>query len=1564
MPFTEIPKEMPRQIKQKRGLAYAVAAVIAVAVLAAAFAAQGAAPDIRLETRVLGQDQWLKGSHAALRIITLDHYTESPLAGTPVEAVLKPRNGGNTTLLYRGRTGGQGTVEAAFPVPDVPEGQYTLLVTAKALGETDEITAPVRIRRQIRVLLTTDKPLYQPGQTMHIRALALQIPSLKPASSERCIFEVMDAKGNKVYKKSLELSEFGVAGSTFQLATEVNRGAWTVRAIVGDEETEKQVTVDRYVLPKFKIRLETDKKFYLPGEQVNATVHADYFFGKPVDGAKVVVRLATFDVGFNDFAEIIGTTDEAGVFKFEQRLSQTFVGQPLEQGNAFFKAEVSVTDGADHTEKITSTVPVAKDPMKVLLIPEGGELIPDVENIVYVSVSYPDGTPAKGVRFLLLENVKPGDPLDHKSQELQTNDLGIGQVRVRPSGESLPVYVAARDDRRNQVERYETLGVRHTEEAVLLRTDRAIARAGEELTLYALTSRPSGTLYIDAVRDGQTILTKTLPVVRGKGEMRLPLTADMAGTLQIHAYRISRTGNIVRDSRTVYVTPADDLKIRVSTDREQYLPGKPARISFSVTDSRGRGLAAALGITVVDESVYALQEMQPGLERIYFMLEKELAEPKYEIHGITPGEIVKPLPEGRPAPLPVEKQEAAKVLFAAVEKQRIESGRPVFTLQADSYAQKIEKVREDLAREAREHFRAISEAIVRFYASGTRTTLEELGGIHYLVREGKLPRAVLSDRWGTPYEFQGSPWGGYRSGLAMISAGPDRRKGTVDDIILLGYPGTAEAELVREVEFASGRPGRLREDVWFRGRGGFAGFGEGRWGLVQRAAMAPDAVTSEEAIPLAAVAKEAGPAPARPEVRIRSYFPETLYFNPALITDPSGKAAITVDMADSITSWRLTVMGSSLNGLLGSATHGITVFQDFFIDIDLPVALTQNDEVTIPIAVYNYLPAEQKVDLVLTKEPWFDLEGAETKTLEIPGNSVRGASFRIRVKQIGWHTLTVHGYGAKMNDAIRREIEVVPDGERIEQAINDRLEGDVTKTITIPAEAIDGASNILVKVYPGLFSQVVEGMDSLLRMPFGCFEQTSSVTYPNILALDYMRRTRQGNPEIEMKAEQYINIGYQRLVSYECKGGGFEWFGNDPANQVLTAYGLLEFADMSRVYEVDPALIGRTQEWLLGKQAKDGSWTPDKGGIAEGAINRQTDEFRTTAYILWALGSSGSDAEGVARGLGYLSANWAKVDDPYALALAANAFLATPDGRSKCMELCQKLVDLRKKDENGVYWTTPGNTAVSSTGLCADIETTALAALALMKTGRYADVVNDALTFLIKHKDPHGTWGSTQATIFALKALIGSLEGTAPEIDADVTVLINGQEAGRFRITPEDSDVLRQVDCKKWVREGDNEIEIRFRGKGSSLYSISAYHYTPWSRVAPEKKLMDITVSFDRTRLQTDDIVTSTVKVAFNGRGTANMIIVDLGTPPAFDVLAEDLEAYVKDGTFQKYTLTGRQAIIYIEKLEAGKPLEFRYRMKAKFPIRAKTPRSEVYQYYDPDRRAVAAPVEMEVSGG
>jgi hypothetical protein len=37
--------------------------------------------------------------------------------------------------------------------------------------------------------------------------------------------------------------------------------------------------------------------------------------------------------------------------------------------------------------------------------------------------------------------------------------------------------------------------------------------------------------------------------------------------------------------------------------------------------------------------------------------------------------------------------------------------------------------------------------------------------------------------------------------------------------------------------------------------------------------------------------------------------------------------------------------------------------------------------------------------------------------------------------------------------------------------------------------------------------------------------------------------------------------------------------------------------------------------------------------------------------------------------------------------------------------------------------------------------------------------------------------------------------------------------------------------------------------------------------------------------------------------------------------------------------------------------------MKARFPIRAKTPKSKVYEYYNPEVLGMAEPIEIEVQG-
>src|SRR5207302_9881284 len=154
-------------------------------------------------------------------------------------------------------------------------------------------------------------------------------------------------KGNKVFKRSLKTSEFGIAAVDFQFADEVNLGDYHVRASIGQHRAEKTVAVKRYQLPKFKTQLTADKRFYLPKETIKATLQSDYFFGKPLSNARVEVTASTFDVAFRTFQTWKGRTDANGHLKFEITLPDYFVGQPLQKGDALVKLDVKVTDAAD-----------------------------------------------------------------------------------------------------------------------------------------------------------------------------------------------------------------------------------------------------------------------------------------------------------------------------------------------------------------------------------------------------------------------------------------------------------------------------------------------------------------------------------------------------------------------------------------------------------------------------------------------------------------------------------------------------------------------------------------------------------------------------------------------------------------------------------------------------------------------------------------------------------------------------------------------------------------------------------------------------------------------------------------------------------------------------------------------------------------------------------------------------------------------------------------------------------------------------------------------------------------
>ena len=282
---------------------------------------------------ILGQQSYLTGGQAGVRVVVTDSKNEVIAGPSSLRVELlgpsevKPAR--NARLLFTGPLNRRGTAEAQFRFPAGLVGNYSLrYVVDTAIGAT-EFTQPVRLEDKASILLTTEKPLYQPGQTIHVRALALDRSNHEAAADAALTFEVEDSRGNKVFKKATQTDEFGIASAEFGLADEVNLGTYHLRALMGAANTaEIALNVERYVLPKFKVAVDfagkdrQTKHGYRPGDHVTGTVRANYFFGKAVDGAELTVKASAMDVAVFEAASVEGKTDRRRRLSFRPQAAE------------------------------------------------------------------------------------------------------------------------------------------------------------------------------------------------------------------------------------------------------------------------------------------------------------------------------------------------------------------------------------------------------------------------------------------------------------------------------------------------------------------------------------------------------------------------------------------------------------------------------------------------------------------------------------------------------------------------------------------------------------------------------------------------------------------------------------------------------------------------------------------------------------------------------------------------------------------------------------------------------------------------------------------------------------------------------------------------------------------------------------------------------------------------------------------------------------------------------------------------------------------------------------------
>jgi hypothetical protein len=420
----------------------------------------------------------------------------------------------------------------------------------------------------------------------------------------------------------------------------------------------------------------------------------------------------------------------------------------------------------------------------------------------------------------------------------------------------------------------------------------------------------------------------------------------------------------------------------------------------------------------------------------------------------------------------------------------------------------------------------------------------------------------------------------------------------------------------------------------------------------------------------------------------------------------------------------------------------------------------------------------------------------------------------------------------------------------------------------------------------------------------------------------------------------------------------------------LSAYGLQEFNDMAKVHPIDRNVIERTQRWLMAQRGGDGSWG-DLGKTHGETIERMGNtKLLLTSYVAWSLLDTGVQDKRLDKSIQYLVNHLDDAkDNAYILALTANALAAHDPKGAKTLEVLARLEKLKKDlpEWQACCYPTTGQSLCYSQGDSATLETTALAALAMLKTGAHTTSVNQALMYLVKSKGASGTWGSTQATILSLKALVAGMGGTKQEEKVDFAILVNGQEAAKGEVTPLTSDVLQLFDLKDHAKVGKNEVAIQVSGKTNMMYQIVGRHYEPWNKQpAAAKPVFDIAVNYDRTELTTADVLKAKATMRYNGAAPTYMVIVDLGIPPGFAPDAANFQRIVRKGEqdaspVEKFTLTPRQVTLYLGNVKPGDVLTFDYTLKPRFPVKVQTPATIAYEYYTPANRAATKPVELTV---
>ncbi|XP_078044261.1 thioester-containing protein 1 allele R1 isoform X3 [Augochlora pura] len=712
------------------------------------------------------------------------------------------------------------------------------------------------------------------------------------------------------------------------------------------------------------------------------------------------------------------------------------------------------------------------------------------------------------------------------------------------------------------------------------------------------------------------------------------------------------------------------------------------------------------------------------------------------------------------------------------------------------------------------------------------------------------------------------------------------------------------------------------------------------------------------------------------KMKVRKNFPETWLWQ-MLDIGYDGKNELKRNVPDSITSWVLTAF--SLNDVHGlgliEEPRKLKVFRPFFISMDLPYSVIRGEIVAVQIVVFNYMNKSVDAEVLLTHEGQFDfaevsndvhdvpkLELYRKKKVEVKANSGSSVSFMIIPRDLGYITIKATANSVLAGDGIERKLLVKAEGETqfFNKATFIDLKNSPSTTtsfkIDIPKNAVQGSEHIEISAVGDILGPSILNLANLIKMPFGCGEQNMLNFVPNIMILNYLNNTNQLTQAVEGKALKYMEIGYQRELTYRHDDGSFSAFGKSDANGStwLTAFVAKAFKQAMEYILVEDRIIDEALQWLSNNQAPNGSF-PEVGKVSHRDMQGGAAKgLALTAYTLITFlendDYNGKYRNTINKGIDYIVRNMNDLDDVYALSICTYALnLAKHPYENTAFNVLESKAmakeDLKwwskpvPKDDKNPWYSLPRPV---------DVEMTSYALLTYLKRNLVTDSIA-LMKWLVKQRNAEGGFASTQDTVIGIQALAKLGEKLASKSNAiSITFMYEGGGQSQMNINSDNSMILQKHGLPRKTRS----VNVTATGSGFALVQISFQYNLNVTGAWPLFTLdPQVDKNSNANHLQ---LSICSGFVPTKEANESNMVVMEVSLPSGFTADRDSLPSLeVSQNVKRVETKDGDTVVIlYFDKMDRREYCPTVSAFRTHKVAKQKPVPVTIYDYYDSSRRA------------